>query len=711
MCTQDISRVDWNFSLVKGLKGGDVVQLAFLIQQRIEPMLFCHIPNFRDHFCKKVILLLIHVCVVLCSATAVSAQAIKIFILHSYHQEYPWTKNENTGFVEKIGQEFTNQQVVITTENLDTKRVKFDREYQEFFFKYLQHKFSRYQPDLIFSTDDNALSFLLNYKSRLFRDVPVVFCGVNNLAVGEILDRDQYTGVFEKKEIIPNLDLLKNVNPDLDKIIFVGDNSSTHLAITEDIRLDMKAHSPELEYEILGSNKLSELIGGLATRKKVLIFLTSIGEVSDSSGNVLPLQRTIEALAHAGDYKIISMEDVYIQEAVLGGYVTSGVAQGASAAVLASHVLQGTPVSAVALERQSPNVYMFNYPQLQRFELAVGNLPEKSLILNKPQSFYEQYRYHLWGSLLFVIFQSGVIFLLITNITRRKKSDQALHQANAELEQKVGERTHELEKAYSDLKSTQSQMLQGEKMASIGQLAAGVAHEINNPIGFISSNLTTLKKYIDRLAEYVGALSQTTPVKIEPQIKELRKTLKIDYILEDGKDLIEESLDGTDRISNIVKGLKSFSRVDDAKQAPADINQCLESTINIIWNELKYKATIEKEYAELPLTHCYPQQLNQVFMNILMNAAQAIEGKGVIGVKTWQQGENIFVAISDSGAGIKPENLPKLFEPFFTTKTVGKGTGLGLSISYDIIKKHNGKLTVQSEVGRGTTFTICIPAV
>lgn len=183
----------------------------------------------------------------------------------------------------------------------------------------------------------------------------------------------------------------------------------------------------------------------------------------------------------------------------------------------------------------------------------------------------------------------------------------------------------------------------------------------------------------------------------------------IDRILEDAPDLISESADGTARVSTIVNGLKNFSHIADQELKASDINQCLEETLNVIWNELKYKVTLSKEYGDLPLTHCYPLQLNQVFMNLLINASQSIEDQGQMMIKTWMESEVIYITITDSGCGIEQDNIPKLFEPFSTTKEVGKGTGLGLSISYEIIKKHNGKILVASEPGRGTTFTITLP--
>jgi two-component system NtrC family sensor kinase len=250
-------------------------------------------------------------------------------------------------------------------------------------------------------------------------------------------------------------------------------------------------------------------------------------------------------------------------------------------------------------------------------------------------------------------------------------------------------------------------------MASIGLLAAGVAHEINNPLGFINSNLSSLERYLKKIREYISLqanlLQQTAAADQLEQLNEKRRQLKLDLILDDASDLIEESLDGARRVQRIVLDLKSFSRVDKGDEQLIDLNDCLETTINIAWNELKYKAGIEKDYGELELLYCLPQQLNQVFLNILINAVHAIEKQGKIRIKTWQQDKMQYVAISDDGCGMPAEVCEQIFEPFFTTKKMGQGTGLGLSISCDVIKKHGGEIRVTSEVGKGSTFTVCLP--
>lgn len=194
------------------------------------------------------------------------------------------------------------------------------------------------------------------------------------------------------------------------------------------------------------------------------------------------------------------------------------------------------------------------------------------------------------------------------------------------------------------------------------------------------------------------------------RLNDIRKRLKIDYIMDDARQLIAECQDGASRVRHIVQDLKSFSRVDQVQQAMINLNEALETTINIAWHEIKYVAEIKCKFDEIPDIRCFPQQLNQVFLNLLINAAHAMEGKqGNITVRTWSEADSVFVSVVDTGCGIPDEIRQRIFEPFFTTKEVGKGTGLGLSISYDIIRKHGGEITVESEAGRGTTFTVRLP--
>jgi signal transduction histidine kinase len=283
----------------------------------------------------------------------------------------------------------------------------------------------------------------------------------------------------------------------------------------------------------------------------------------------------------------------------------------------------------------------------------------------------------------------------------------------------------ELLQSYQDMKSAKQsefemsqRLTQSEKLAALGQLAAGVAHEINNPIGYVNSNLGTLRQYFTIcekiIASYENLLSSSnvplTEEKDGPE--QLKKKLNYAFVKEDVYATLSESQEGVLRVKNIVDDLKNFSRSDNTNQfVRCDLHKAIQSTLNIVNNEVKYRADVELQFGDIPEVECLPSQLNQVFLNLIVNAAQAQpQGqRGKIIISTGVLQNKVWIEVSDNGAGIAKEHLNKIFEPFFTTKELGSGTGLGLSVSYGIIQRHDGSLTVSSEVGVGTTFRIEIP--
>lgn len=273
----------------------------------------------------------------------------------------------------------------------------------------------------------------------------------------------------------------------------------------------------------------------------------------------------------------------------------------------------------------------------------------------------------------------------------------------------------DLKEVNSKLSDAQSKLIQSEKLASIGQLAAGVAHEINNPIGFIFSNFGTLEQYLEDLFQMLDAYEQAEASVSDgaalARIRSLKADLDIDYLKEDIPNLMRESRDGIQRVRKIVQDLKDFSRVDARQEwESVDLHAGIDSTLNIVNNEIKYKADVVKHYGALPEVQCLPSELNQVFMNLLVNAAHAITAeRGTITISTGVDGPNVWVEVADTGAGIAQENLKRIFDPVFTTKPVGKGTGLGLSLSYGIVQKHSGRMEVHSELGVGTRFRVTLP--
>ena len=316
----------------------------------------------------------------------------------------------------------------------------------------------------------------------------------------------------------------------------------------------------------------------------------------------------------------------------------------------------------------------------------------------------------------------------LIDIDARKRSEIALAHARAELEIRVAERTAELSvkvaeverqreeqaKLFRDLEAARQQAMQSDKLASIGQLAAGVAHEINNPVGFVLSNFSSLQRYVEDLFRVLSAYEALEPLvpADAPQLAKLagaRADADIDYVKDDVSQLLTESRDGLDRVRRIVQDLKDFAHTGSSVWQPADLVQGLESTLNVVRNEIKYKAEVVKQYGSLPEVRCVPSQLNQVFMNLLVNAAHAIADKGTITVSSGVEADEVWIAIADTGCGIPPEVLGHIFDPFFTTKPVGHGTGLGLSVSYSIVKRHGGRIEVESAPGKGSIFRVWLP--
>jgi signal transduction histidine kinase len=281
----------------------------------------------------------------------------------------------------------------------------------------------------------------------------------------------------------------------------------------------------------------------------------------------------------------------------------------------------------------------------------------------------------------------------LTEAEVREKYLKEVEQKNRTLDEK----NRELQNLYDELKNTEAQLIQSEKMASLGQLVAGIAHELNNPIAFIYGNAKHLNRYVSRIEKFVSA----------GQNEKDHQSLQT--MLPDLKSLIEDTIRGSHTVKELVQNLRTFSHLDQAEKKPADIHEGLETCLMIVHPQIKGRIKVVKNYEAEGVIECNIGQLNQVFLNLLLNASQAIEGEGEIHVTTKNEDEEIVISISDTGSGIPESIRSRIFDPFFTTKEVGQGMGLGLSISYSIVEKHQGKIAVESEAGKGSTFCIRLP--
>ena len=269
----------------------------------------------------------------------------------------------------------------------------------------------------------------------------------------------------------------------------------------------------------------------------------------------------------------------------------------------------------------------------------------------------------------------------------------------------------ELAARKAQLERLQAQIVHSEKMAGLGQLAAGVAHELNNPAGFIIGNMALLRGYLGRLELVLSIYERASlPPDEAAELKLTKKEIGYNALLPDLRSMIADCIEGAERIRDVVKNLRLFSRIDDADFKPVDLHESIDSTIRLLSRYYgSGRIRLVREYGALPAVNCYPGQLNQVWTNLLVNAAQAIKSEGEVKISTRVNGESVVISISDTGSGIEPAHLRRIFDPFFTTKPVGEGTGLGLSITYGIIKKHGGTISVESVPGSGTKFHVSIP--
>lgn len=320
------------------------------------------------------------------------------------------------------------------------------------------------------------------------------------------------------------------------------------------------------------------------------------------------------------------------------------------------------------------------------------------------------------------VFNSALLdmFTLLTERNRSlslandeiRRTQQALEKINQSLELRVQERTRELADTVDRLKLAQEQLLQAGKMAAVGQLAAGVAHEINNPIGFVNSNLGTLATYVTQLLTLISAYESVAlelPEQLLARIAAQRKAIDLDYLREDIASLVRESRDGLARVKTIVRDLRNFSHKTEGEWTSVDLNQLVHSALNIAAGALKDKAQVVLALTAVPPVYCIEAEISQVVVNLLINAAQAIDVQGSVTLRSGADDQTVWLEVSDTGCGMTEEVRQRVFEPFFTTKPVGTGTGLGLSISWEIVQRHHGKLEVQSVPGKGSTFRVSLP--
>lgn len=380
---------------------------------------------------------------------------------------------------------------------------------------------------------------------------------------------------------------------------------------------------------------------------------------------------------------------------------------GAASDVIEQRAAAATALQTITSNRMVENLWTLSNEILNDNRSTVSRAERAGLLLSV-------------CTVLLLIAGGYAMFRLQSSYRELNKSNRDLESANNTLEDRVSERTQELSGAYDDLKESQVQLVQAEKMSSLGELVAGISHEINTPLWYLISNSTVLQERMDLVSELIEIVEKMiAAVKSHSDVKESvsRGLIDMQHLLSDGlkedideaKDLIQDSIDGLEELTELAQSLKDFSRLDRARYGEFNVNEGIDKTLLIAKNKLKNKVTVHKHYDDVPTVHCSPSQINQIFLNLLTNAADAIEESGDIVIRTVAQNNKVRISFADTGSGISPDAMSKIRDPFYTTKEVGKGTGLGLSIVDQIVTSHGGELLIESQLNKGTTVTIVLP--
>ncbi|MEO0646904.1 MAG: ATP-binding protein [Cyanobacteria bacterium J06650_10] len=653
-----------------------------------------------------------------------STESKNVLVIHSYNPELSWTQSQKDGIDQ--GFQAAAQDVTIYHEFLDAKRYP-ELHYQETFLDYVRNKYEDTPLSIMMVADDPGLNLILDKRETYFPTLPIVFMGVNNVQE-RLLNQPLLTGVFEKHSTVETV-IEAARQKESDRVIVISDSSSSSQGNLQSIESGLSDYegAPTIieEKDIVASEVESRLAG---YADDIPIFF--IGQLREGSptGAFVQFGREAQLLRSQLPNPLYTKTMMLIDQGTVGGKVIDGNYHAQQAVQLAQSILDGTPISEVAPILEAKNQWIFDAQELKRAGIDTELLPTESILINVKPSFYSQYRTLVW--VVSILFATGIVTITVMTyaIKRQHKAEQKLREHEKQLEQRVNERTAELSNALGRLQQTQTQLIQTEKMSSLGQLVGGVAHELNNPLTFLSGNVHCIKDYIQDLLETIQlCLSQfsltDSPAAKATSVDSVRQHIEdidLEYIQEDIPKVLQSIFDGAGRVQKIVSDLQSFSRSDEQGCKPTDIHESIESTLNMLNSQLSQgRIEVQKDYGKLPNIVCNPGEINQVLLSILVNAIDAMDQDAMghknapsqeIFIRTWvSEGQYIHVGIKNTGPSIPLGLQTKIFDPFFTTKPIGAGTGLGLAIAYQTMQKHQGNIRINSENSSGTEFIIDLP--
>jgi signal transduction histidine kinase/ActR/RegA family two-component response regulator len=581
------------------------------------------------------------------------ADAPRVLVLNSYHPQYAWTEELIRGVRKELSY-LPAEHLFI--EFMDARRMVDDDVYLSLLVDNYAHKYRRFPPDVIISSDDSALDFLFVHRAALFPDVPIVFCGINSHTVAELEPVPNTTGILEGLEVAGNLALIERIHPDATRVVLLADRTSLGRGMVRIARQVIPRFEGEgLRIEVWDDFTLAELHDRVARVDPGTVFLL-LAIHEDRAGQYFSFDEHLRPLTDASPVPIYAMFGMLLGQGVTGGAMNDPHEHGRAAAAMARRVLAGTPADAIPVVPSAEYRPRFDYARLERFDIPEDRLPAGSIVVGRPTSFYEEYARLVWA-VSAVIVGLGVAVLWLASIVGRMR------------------------RAERELANKQEELRRAQRLEILGQLAGGVAHDFNNLVTAISG--------------FALLASRRVPPN--------------DDVLRDHLDEIQRA---TERAANLTRQLLSFARRQPIQTRIIDANALLLNLHKL----LRRLVSEAVEIVMLPTNEpaCVridPGQLEQVLSNLVVNARDAMprDGKIVLGVKLTET--EVLLAVSDTGVGMSEAVKARIFEPFFTTKDVGRGTGLGLATSIAIVERARGTIDVDSSPGRGTTFTIRLPRV
>lgn len=758
---------------------------------------------------KKKLILFFAIFFILLALPARAEDVRHVLVLHSYHSGMSWISNIEKGIRDTLLVPPFND-LVLHIEYMDTKRY-YSEEYYSRIKRLLKEKFEKIDLSLIMSSDNNAYDFLRKNRDEIFPGVPVVFCGVNNFSDVQIRGLEKFTGVAEMMSSRDTVEAILNQLPKTKKIYVINDYLKTGRAWEATLKRNLAVFNTTVSIEYNENLTMAELRDKIQSMEPDSVVLLGV-YYSDRDGKYITYEKLGSMLIKNSPVPVYCLLRFNLRDGVVGGKVISGYHQGVMMSEVARKVLGGESANDIPVAKIGANAFIFDWPAIDKYDISLDSLPEESIILNEPFSFYEEYFYLVWSIVFVFVAMATLVIVLIKNIItlRRVRADlqhselkyrsifdnaqEGLYQTSVEgrilaandafasmfgydstdevlekldnvakklyinesdrdilveamqnegtltgfelkMQRKDGEplwitmnarKTHDQEGNtifegslfdITERKRNEQRMIQSEKMMSVGGLAAGMAHEINNPLAAIVGSVQNLHR---RMARETGKNIQVAeecgvPFSAVMQYLEQRGCVTLlDGIYEAGI-----------RAATIVRGMLSFSRKSSSDFLPHDLNAIVESALNLVMKDYDYrrnydfrKIEIVKDFSSSELLiECDNTEIQQVVLNLLKNGAEAMgdktysEGNPCFILRSYRVGNIVVLEIEDNGPGMDEEVRKRILEPFYTTKSASKGTGLGLSISYFIItNRHKGGMEVFSEPGEWTRFVIRLPA-